>query len=71
MERLAAEALTRAGAGGAPTQRLLATASLASVPFGVVAPLLATAPPGRREPLDAVVEAIRALGVARSAAREA
>ena len=60
--RLAAEALARAGERGAPTQRLLATASLASVPFGVVAPLLATAPPGRRDPLDAVVGAIRALG---------
>ncbi len=60
--RLAAEALTRAADGGAPTQRLLATASLASVPFGVVAPLLAAQPTGRRDPLDAVVDAIRALG---------
>jgi DNA-binding CsgD family transcriptional regulator len=67
--RLAAEALTTLERAGQPNQRLLATASLSSVPFGAVAPLLATATTQRREPLDAVLEAIRSLAATGGAGR--
>jgi len=60
--RLAAQAVTAATETGAAARRLLATASLGAIPFGVVAPLLASAPPGTTDPLEAVLAAIRALG---------
>jgi DNA-binding CsgD family transcriptional regulator len=67
--RLAAEALAVAADAGAATHRLLATTSLASVPFGVVAPLLAAQHSARRDPLDAVLDAIRSLGASERSGR--